>query len=67
MLAYVKSDYFVENGKQTFTGAVGQQRIDKEYVEHAYFPIPPLSEQERIVQMINNIFEHLNVISEAIF
>ena len=67
LLAYVKSDYFVENGKQTFTGAVGQQRIDKEYVEHAYFPIPPLSEQERIVQMINNIFEHLNVISEAIF
>ena len=67
LLAYVKSDYFVENGKQTFTGAVGQQRIGKEYVEHAYFPIPPLSEQERIVQMINNIFEHLNVISEAIF
>ena len=49
LLAYVKSDYFVENGKQTFTGAVGQQRIGKEYVENAYFPIPPIKEQERIV------------------
>ena len=62
LLAYLKSDYFVDNGKQTFTGAVGQQRIGKEYIENAYFPIPPKSEQERIVQIINNLFKHLNVI-----
>lgn len=33
LLAYIKSDYFVEKGKQTFTGDVGQQRISKAYVE----------------------------------
>lgn len=66
LLAYLKSDYFVENGKQTFTGAVGQQRISKEYVENAYFPIPSKSEQECIVQTINNMFEYLNVISDAL-
>jgi len=66
LLAYVKSDYFVENGKQTFTGAVGQQRIGKEYVENAYFPIPPTNEQERIVQQISIVFEHLNMISDAL-
>ncbi len=66
LLAYVKSDYFVENGKQTFTGVVGQQRIGKEYVENAYFPIPPIKEQERIVQQISSVFEYLNMISEAI-
>ena len=65
LLAYLKSDYFVDNGKQTFTGAVGQQRIGKEYIENAYFPIPPKSEQERIVQIINNLFKHLNVISDS--
>ena len=65
LLAYLKSDYFVENGKQTFTGAVGQQRISKEYVENAYFPISSKSEQECIVQTINNMFEYLNVISDA--
>ena len=65
LLAYLKTDYFVDNGKQTFTGAVGQQRIRKEYIEDAYFPIPPKSEQERIVQIINNLFEHLNVISDS--
>ena len=65
LLAYLKSDYFVDNGKQTFTGAVGQQRIGKEYIENAYFPIPPKSEQERIVQIINNLFKHLNVILDS--
>ena len=35
LLAYLKSDYFVDNGKQIFTGAVGQQRIGKEYIENA--------------------------------
>ena len=66
LLAYLKSGYFVDNGKQTFTGVVGQQRISKEYVENAYFPIPPKSEQERIVQIINNIFEYLNVILDSL-
>ena len=66
LLAYVKSDYFIENGKQTFTGAVGQQRIGKEYVENAYFPLPPVKEQERIVQQISDVFEYLNTISEAL-
>lgn len=66
LLAYVKSDYFVENGKRIFTGAVGQQRIGKEYVENAYFPLPPIKEQERIVQQISAVFEYLNMISEAL-
>ena len=66
LLAYVKSDYFIENGKQSFTGAVGQQRISKEYVEEAYFPIPPIKEQERIVQQISILFEYLNTISDAL-
>lgn len=66
LLAYIKSDYFIENGKQTFTGAVGQQRIGKEYVENAYFPLPPIKEQERIVQQISAVFEYLNMISEAL-
>ncbi|HIW40577.1 MAG TPA: restriction endonuclease subunit S [Candidatus Mediterraneibacter vanvlietii] len=66
LLAYVKSDYFVENGKQVFTGAVGQQRIGKEYVENAYFPLPPIKEQRRIVQQIAAVFEYLNMMSEAL-
>ena len=66
LLAYIKSDYFVENGKQTFIGDVGQQRISKAYVENAYFPLPPVKEQKRIVQQIGIIFESLNMIMDAL-
>ena len=66
LLAYIKSDYFVENGKQAFTGDVGQQRISKAYVENAYFPLPPIKEQKRIIQQIGIIFESLNMIMDAL-
>ena len=66
LLAYIKSDYFVENGKQTFIGDVGQQRISKVYVENAYFPLPPVKEQKRIVQQIGIIFESLNMITDVL-
>ena len=66
LLAYMKSAQFIENGKQTFSGAVGQQRISKEYVENAYFPIPPLAEQERIIHQLAVVFNYLNIISEAL-
>ena len=66
LLAYVKSAMFIENGKQTFSGAVGQQRISKEYVEDSYFPIPPMEEQKRIVHQLDVVFKYLNSISEAL-
>ena len=66
LLAFVKSEHFIENGKQTFSGAVGQQRISKEYVENSYFPIPPIEEQNRIVHQISTIFELLNLITDVL-
>ena len=66
VLAYVKSSIFIGKGKQKFTGAVGQQRIGKDYLENSYFPIPPLAEQERIVGQISTVYKQLNMISEAL-
>ena len=66
VLAYVKSSMFISKGKQEFTGAVGQQRIGKEYLENSYFPIPPLEEQVRIVEQISTVYKQLNMISEAL-
>ena len=66
LLVYAKSQRFIEDGKQTFSGAVGQQRIGKEYIETVYFPIPPLQEQQRIINHINNLFNYLNVIETAL-
>ena len=66
LLAYMKSAQFIENGKHSFAGAVGQQRVSKEYVENVYFPIPPIDEQKRIVHQLTIAFEYLNVISDAL-
>ena len=67
VLAYVKSPMFIDKGKQEFTGAVGQQRIGKDYVENSYFPIPPLAEQTRIVEQISIAYKQLDLISNALF
>ena len=67
LLIYAKTQRFIEGGKQTFSGAVGQQRIGKEYIETVYFPIPPLQEQQRIIKHVNNLFDYLNVIETAIY
>lgn len=66
LLMYIKSDYFIRNGKQTCTGDVGQQRVRKDYVESAYFPIPPLNEQHRIVEAIETAFSQLDAIAESL-
>lgn len=66
VLAYVKSSMFIGNGVQEFTGAVGQQRIGKDYVEGSFFPIPPLAEQSRIVEQIAVAFKQLDIISNSL-
>ena len=66
LLIYAKTQRFIEDGKQAFSGAVGQQRIGKEYIETVYFPIPPLREQQRIIKHINDLFNYLNVVENAL-
>ena len=66
LLFFVKTDYFIQAGKQTFSGAVGQQRIGKEYISNSLFPLPPLAEQERIVNAVETLFAQIDKISEQI-
>lgn len=55
MLWFFKSAYFIENGMKSFTGTAGQQRIHKDYLANCLFPLPPLSEQERIVEKLEQL------------
>ena len=38
-------------------GAVGQQRVPKEFIESYRIPVPPLPEQQRIVGILDEAFE----------
>ena len=65
-LALAKTKAFIEDGKQEFTGAVGQQRIGKDFISEYLFPIPPYQEQIRIVNAIEQIFHIISVIEQSI-
>ena len=63
---FVKTERFIKNGIACFSGAVGQQRIGRDYVENALFPLPPLAEQKRIVEKTEQIFDTLDIIEKAV-
>ena len=65
-LALLKSERFIQSGMQAFTGAVGQQRIGKDYVMNTYFPLPPYAEQRRIIDRINKLFTLIATIESAL-
>ncbi len=46
-----------EDGQRQMGGAVGQQRVPKEYVERLQIPVPPIPEQRRIVTILDDAFE----------
>ena len=54
LLFFLESPYFVEEA--TFKGTANQQRIISGYLENKLFPLPPLSEQKRIVTLVEESF-----------
>ena len=59
---FIKTQEFINNGIKAFTGAVGQQRISRDFIENTLIPLPPLAEQYRIVEKIESYFSFLDTI-----
>ena len=66
LLYLVKSESFISGGQQTFSGAVGQQRVGKEFVYNYFCPVPPLREQQRIIVKCSEIMELLHNIEKSL-
>ena len=61
--------YFLKSHKKEYIQAGfggAQPNISKEKVEPTLFPLPPLEEQKRIVERIENIFEQLYILEKSI-
>lgn len=61
--------YFLKSHKKEYIQAGfggAQPNISKEKVEPTLFPLPPLDEQKRIVERIEQIFEQLDILEKAL-
>ena len=54
---YLLRPDFRSEGAERMGGAVGQQRVQKEFIENYPIMLPPLPEQQRIVGILDEAFE----------
>jgi type I restriction enzyme S subunit len=64
LLAFFKTRQFLNSGEQVMSGAVGQQRVPKQYVVDCDLPLPPIQEQRRIVDKLDALFRRVDMCSE---
>ena len=57
---FISQEQFIRGGIATYSGTVGQQRISMDYVRTYPIPVPPLLEQQRIVDRIESLFAKLD-------
>lgn len=51
----LRSKKFRMEAKKEMTGAVGQQRVPKSFLENYLFPLPPKAEQDKIVELLDHL------------
>lgn len=56
----VRSEVFRKQAKSIMTGAVGQQRVHKNFLVNYPLPLPPLPEQKRIVDRLELLWGKIN-------
>ena len=55
VLLFLKSSHFIDAGSSRMTGTAGQKRVPTDYFTSSPFPLPPLSEQYRIVAKVDEL------------
>lgn len=65
-----KSPFFVMNGIPKMTGTAGQKRLPTDYFKNFPFPLPPIQEQQRIAERVQQLLTNcdeleINLISQA--
>jgi type I restriction enzyme, S subunit len=54
---FLSREAFRAEGAERMSGAVGHKRVAKEFVESYPIPLPPVSEQKRIVDILDDAFD----------
>lgn len=54
---FLRQESYRRDAEASMTGAVGQRRVPKSYLESSALPLPPSAEQSRIVAKLDRLFE----------
>ena len=65
ILIFLKSSHFIETGIPKMTGTAGQKRVSKDYFAFSPFPLPPLAEQHRIVEKVDELMALCDELEKA--
>lgn len=57
---FLSRESFRVEGAERMTGAVGHKRVAKDFIEAYPIPVPPLTEQRRIVALIDEAFDGIS-------
>jgi type I restriction enzyme S subunit len=55
VIIYLKTRGFITRGIPRMTGSAGQKRVPSDYFARSPFPLPPLTEQKRIVAKVDEL------------
>ncbi|TXI41039.1 MAG: type I restriction endonuclease subunit S [Nitrosomonas sp.] len=66
LLAHFKMPQFLRDGEQMMSGAVGQQRVPKQYVLNSQLPLAPFNEQKRIADKLDSILARVDACRERL-
>ena len=64
-LLLIKSDWNISEGTKYFKGVVGQQRVHKDIFTTLQVPMPPLREQQKIVDSVKKWFSAIDEIENG--
>lgn len=59
---FIRQVFFRKEAENHFTGTVGQKRVPVDFIKHSIIPLPPLSEQQRIVALIEVLLMQINTV-----
>jgi type I restriction enzyme S subunit len=66
LLAHFKTPQFLRDGRQVMSGAVGQQRVPKQYVLDSELPLAPFNEQKRIADKLDAVLARVDACRERL-
>ena len=63
---HTKTNRFRQLGEWNMTGSAGQRRVPKEFIEDYLITVPPIQEQKKIIDIIENASNSISKIKDNI-